>query len=98
MILCSTTSFSIIRLLHLILPSSWTQAAKINRLSFALTALPSILVEYIEDRFDPEEWMKAVNEEDEQVKNQKMKEMREQQSNNYNANDAMGDIVKDLVD
>ena len=37
-------------------------------------------------------------EEDEQVKNQKMPEMMEQQSNKYNASDAMGDRVKDLVE
>ena len=47
--------------------------------------------------FDNEEWMRAMNEEDEDVKKQKMKEIMDQQSANYNDSDAMGERVKDLV-
>jgi len=72
--------------------------AKLHGLNFALTALPTILAENKEDMFDPEEWMKTLNEEDDEVKNQKLKEMIGQQNTNYNANDAMGERVKDLVD
>jgi len=72
--------------------------ANLHGLSFALTALPTILAESKEDMFDPEEWMKALNEEDEEVKKKKLKEITDQQSNNYHSSDAIGERVRDLVD
>jgi len=42
--------------------------------------------------------MKALNEEDEEVKKKKLKEITDQQSNNYHSSDAIGERVRDLVD
>jgi len=72
--------------------------ARLHGLNFALQALPSILNENKDDIIDTEDWMKAMNEEDEEVKNKKMKEIMDQMNATYNASDAMGERVQDLVD
>jgi len=72
--------------------------ARLHGLNFALNALPSILAENTDDIIETEEWMKAMNEEDEEVKNQKMKEIMDQMTNTYSSSDAMGERMKDLVD
>ena len=72
--------------------------ARLHGLNFAMGALPSILAENTEDIVDTEEWMKAMNEEDEEVKNKKLKEIMDQMNATYNKSDAMGSRIKDLVD
>merc|ERR1711915_1169567 len=72
--------------------------AKLHGVNFALTALPTILAEKKEDMFDPEEWMKAMNETDEETKNKKLKEMTDQQNANFGANNIIADRMKEIVD
>eukprot|EP00092_Neocalanus_flemingeri_P030907 GFUD01033564.1.p1 GENE.GFUD01033564.1~~GFUD01033564.1.p1 ORF type:complete len:244 (-),score=81.37 GFUD01033564.1:57-692(-) len=72
--------------------------AKLHGLNFALQALPSILNENKEDIIDTEEWMKVMNEENEEIKDKKMKDIIDRQNATLNANDAMGERVQDLVD
>ena len=72
--------------------------ARLHGLNFALQSLPSILAENTEDIVDPEQWMKAMNQENEDIKDEKMKEIMDQINSTYNASDAMGERVQDLVD
>lgn len=72
--------------------------AKAHGLNFALGALPSILAENTDDVVDTEEWMKAINEEDAALKEQKIKEVMDQMNASYNKNDAVVQRMKDLVE
>jgi len=72
--------------------------ARVHGLNFAITAIPSILAENTEDIIDTEEWIKAMNEENEEMRNQKMKEIMDQQDAHFNASDVMGSRLRDLVD
>ena len=72
--------------------------ARVHGLNFAITAIPSILAENTEDIIDTEEWIKAMNEENEEIRNQKMKEIMDQQDAHFNASDVMGSRIRDLVD
>ena len=72
--------------------------ARVHGLNFAITAIPSILAENTEDIIDTEEWIKAMNEENEEIRNQKMKEIMDQQDAHFNASDVMGSRLRDLVD
>eukprot|EP00092_Neocalanus_flemingeri_P008482 GFUD01009139.1.p1 GENE.GFUD01009139.1~~GFUD01009139.1.p1 ORF type:complete len:452 (-),score=161.32 GFUD01009139.1:183-1538(-) len=72
--------------------------AKLHGLNFALQALPGILNENPDDIIDTEEWMKVMNEEDQEIKDKKMKEIMDQVKSTYKASDAMGERVQDLVD
>jgi len=71
--------------------------ARLHGLNFALSALPAILAEKPEDILDTEEWAKALNETDEELKNQKLKKLMDQQNASFHTSDTMGQRIKDLV-
>jgi len=72
--------------------------ARIHGLNFAMQALPAILNENIEDIIEAEDWMKAMNEKDEEEKNRKLKEIMDQQNATLSASDAMTERVTELLD
>merc|ERR1712013_649580 len=72
--------------------------ARLHGLNFAIGALPSILAEKKEDIIDMDDWAGAMNIEDEETRNQKMKEVLDHQNASFDGNAAVKSRIGGLVD
>jgi len=72
--------------------------ARLHGLNFAVGALPSILAEKNEDIVDMDDWAGAMNIEDEEIRNQKMKEVMDQQNASFDGNAAVKSRIAALVE
>ena len=72
--------------------------SRIWGLHFALSALPAILAEKVEDQLDPAGWAEAMNEQDQAEKEKKMKKMMEMSSSKMTSSEAMGQRIAELFD
>ena len=72
--------------------------SRIWGLHFALSALPAILAEKVEDQLDPAGWAEAMNEQDQAEKEKKMKKMMEMSNSKMSNNEEMGQRIAELFD